>query len=106
MAHHAIPPAPHSPGPWTFDPVTLDVGDARGNSVAGIRLDEDLPTDDEPLTRANGALIAAAPPLLAACCAALRDCEDALSGRWEPSREGFQTTAAVLQAAIALALAQ
>ena len=38
--------------------------------------------------------------LLAACKLALNDCNLAITGRWEPSEDGFRATAAMLHQAI------
>ena len=47
---------------------------------------------DVEAAEANARLIAAAPDLLEACQGCLQDAEDALSGDWEPSQEGWRAT--------------
>ena len=61
MTRTKNPPAAHSPGPWLYHPVILDVTDAEGFSLMELY-------DQGPraVTRANGFVIAAAPELLQA----------------------------------------
>ena len=90
MTRPKNPPAAHSPGPWLYHTVLLDVTDAEGFSLMELY-------DQGPrgVTHANGFVIAAAPELLDAAkavveefqcpdgddaeCGALMDLRDAIS---------------------------
>ena len=61
MTRAKSPPAAHSPGPWLYHPVILDVTDAEGFSLMEL-----YDQGRRGVTRANGFLIAAAPDLLQA----------------------------------------
>ena len=70
----------HTPGPWAVDPKTLAVyAPDRHGHAAAVRVAECgrtlLPADE---IRANAALVAAAPDLLAALQWALAQIEDSL----------------------------
>ncbi|UOF79198.1 hypothetical protein [Caudoviricetes sp.] len=95
----------HTPGPWQVESFNDDTACAMVFTVARgtDKPDEgyfvaivSATSKDDPTAR----LIAAAPDLLAACQSAYEDCIMAISGEWEPDRDGFMATARILRAAI------
>ena len=67
----------HTPGPWTLDPISLEVR-ADSRRIAAVAIPGRFGTStlfDVPTADANAALIAAAPDLLAAVRDLLREVE-------------------------------
>lgn len=56
----------HTPGPWIYDEVTAAVCTPDGVAITTVKIQEPPEAGDEPVTRANGHLIAAVPKLLKA----------------------------------------
>ena len=65
----------YTPGPWVFDQATLDVDHLNGTGITEIYLQYGEDHRDEPQTRANGFLIAAAPDLMRELTHLLNCCE-------------------------------
>ena len=78
------PPA-HTEGPWKVNREDV-LADNRHETLVATAFEENA------RWKANARLISAAPDLLQACQGCLQDAEDALSGDWEPSQEGWRAT--------------
>ena len=93
----------HTPGPWVIDNSIRTAVNAGKKHIAMVNFyktsDKEISIDEKE-NEANARLIAAAPELLAACKAALRD---EMSARLEAAGGLSDETVAMLEAAIAKA---
>ena len=84
MASPTTPPPAHTEGPWKVNREDVLADNKHETLIATV-------FEENARWKANARLIAAAPDLLEACQGCLQDAEDALSGDWEPSDDGWKS---------------